>query len=150
MDSNFSPLWRLVTWIQICASLYHRNTNKAEHSWPIPRKLTANLELLMRTWKTTSLDETKLCAEYTLWDHECSAKSYEVFLFENCEFAATNNFAGWYLPITSSCRVKQVPLLYCFSQSKEKETVMKRSVKYYYVSSERLHAILSRWWFGKM
>ena len=42
----WSPLWRLFTRIQICASLNHRKKKKAEPSRLIPRKLTANLEVL--------------------------------------------------------------------------------------------------------
>jgi len=37
IDSTSSPLWRLVTWIQICASLKHRKVKKAQPSRLIPR-----------------------------------------------------------------------------------------------------------------
>jgi len=47
-DSNPSWLcWRLVTWIQICTSLNHCKKKKAEPIQLIPRKLTANVELLI-------------------------------------------------------------------------------------------------------
>jgi len=38
-----SSAYRLVTWIQLCASLNHRETMKAESIWQISRKLTENL-----------------------------------------------------------------------------------------------------------
>jgi len=56
MHSNQSPWWRLVTWIQICASLNYRKAKKAEPcSRLIPGKLAANLELsnvLKKHWPT--------------------------------------------------------------------------------------------------
>jgi len=47
MDSNPSPLCRLVTWTQIFASLNHRRKMKAEPNWLIPQKLTEGLELFI-------------------------------------------------------------------------------------------------------
>jgi len=38
-------MWRVITLIQICASLNHRKNMKAEPSRLIPRKLAENLEL---------------------------------------------------------------------------------------------------------
>ena len=49
MDSNPSPLCRLVTWIQIRARINHRKNKKADSGRLFTRKLTANLELLMIT-----------------------------------------------------------------------------------------------------
>jgi len=43
VDSLFSPLVENSCLIQIRASLHHRKKMKAEPSWLIPRKLTANL-----------------------------------------------------------------------------------------------------------
>jgi len=40
-------MWRVVAFIQICASLNHRKNKKAKPSRLIPGKLTANLELLI-------------------------------------------------------------------------------------------------------
>ena len=40
-------MWRVVTWIHVCASLNHRKMMKAEPSRLICRKLTANPELLI-------------------------------------------------------------------------------------------------------
>jgi len=40
-------VWKLVTWIQICASLNQRKKMKAEPSRLVPRKLAANLKLLI-------------------------------------------------------------------------------------------------------
>jgi len=45
IDSFVCPLWRLVIWIQICASLNYRKKKRAEPSWLNPRKLAPNLEL---------------------------------------------------------------------------------------------------------
>jgi len=40
------PSWKVYTWIEICASLNHRNKMKAEGSRLIPRKHTETLVLL--------------------------------------------------------------------------------------------------------
>jgi len=47
IDSNSPPWWRLVTWIQICASLHHRKVKKAEPSRLVSWKFEANLEFLI-------------------------------------------------------------------------------------------------------
>jgi len=47
IDSTSSPIWRLVTWTQICASLNHRKKMKAEPIWLTRRKLVANVEVLI-------------------------------------------------------------------------------------------------------
>jgi len=47
INSNPSPFWRPITWIQTCASLHHRKKKKAEPIRLIPRKSVANLELLI-------------------------------------------------------------------------------------------------------
>ena len=40
------PLWKVHTWIEICASLNHCKKTKADGSWLIPRKHTETLVLL--------------------------------------------------------------------------------------------------------
>jgi len=45
MDSSQTPFRRLVTWMQICASLNHRKVKKAEFSRLIFRKPAADLDL---------------------------------------------------------------------------------------------------------
>jgi len=50
IDHTLSPLWGLITWKQICVSLNHC-IKKAEPSRLIPRKLLANLELVVASYK---------------------------------------------------------------------------------------------------
>jgi len=73
IDSNSSPVWRLVTWIQICASLNHWKKMNTEFIRVIPRKLTANLELLIvlkilfneNRWRTNSFCSTRTCDKFS-------------------------------------------------------------------------------------
>jgi len=51
MDSIQSLSWRLVTWIQICATLNQRKAKKTEPSSLIPPRLAANVELLNATFQ---------------------------------------------------------------------------------------------------
>jgi len=44
-DSTALPLWRLITWTQLCASLNHHKVMKSQPRQLVPRKLAANLEL---------------------------------------------------------------------------------------------------------
>jgi len=46
IDPCLSYVWRVVTWIQTCASLNHREKMKAKPSRLIPRKPTENLKLV--------------------------------------------------------------------------------------------------------
>jgi len=58
------PLWRVLTWIQICASLNHRKKVKAEPSRLFPRKHTDNLVLLIGVQSQPpplSIDKWFLC-----------------------------------------------------------------------------------------
>jgi len=52
-----SPLWRLVTWMQVCANFNHPKVMKAEPSWLIPEKLAANLELLSVSFNVLKYDQ---------------------------------------------------------------------------------------------
>jgi len=51
--TRLSSLWRLVTWVPICASLNHRKKKRIEPCPLISRKLIANLEL-QSSWTTAS------------------------------------------------------------------------------------------------
>ena len=53
VGSNPSPVWRVGTWIQICASSNYHKKMKAEHSRLVPRELAANVALLTMKWQTT-------------------------------------------------------------------------------------------------
>jgi len=66
-DSNTPHLWRLVTWIQTCASLNHRKNMKAEPSWLNPQKLAANLELLMTELQVSPSSEAKCDTQQNLF-----------------------------------------------------------------------------------
>jgi len=46
-DSLASPLWRVVTRIEICSNLNHREVKKGERSRLFSLKLTASRELLL-------------------------------------------------------------------------------------------------------
>jgi len=47
IELNPLSLWMLLTWMQIWTSLNNHKKNRAETSWLIARKLTANLNLLL-------------------------------------------------------------------------------------------------------
>jgi len=83
---NLLPLWRLTTWIQISASLNHHKVMKAEPSWLIPWKLSANLELLIFVINTKHLG---FC-----W---CYAKTVIVFLHMQFSLLFLSFSLDWYL-----------------------------------------------------